>query len=117
MPERIWLAYRGPSHVIIQHDPVLTTLLGYSPLGMPAREAFAQADHAPMQRAMDQVYRTGQPCAIATDNRMGLGVVVIVPLRDELGVWGIGTLWKGRTRAAAPLASVPSARPALRETA
>jgi hypothetical protein len=101
--DHIWIAYRGAAHVIVDCCDGAIEALGFDPRGMPAREAFASAE---VIGALDAVYLTGCPYAMDSPDREGnLGTVVIVPLADEQGVWGLSSLWKVLQRAAVPLAS------------
>lgn len=118
MTERVWAAYRGPCHVIVDCDDGMETLLGFDPRGMPAREAFHQPIDSLGQRLMDEVYATGVAGAMESPDRDGnMGIVVIVPLRDEYGVWGLTTLWLSHRPVATPRPSAPASPTLLRESA
>lgn len=113
--DSIWGAYRGPQHVIIARCDGMTEAIGFDPLGMPAREAFSSPV---VLSRLDTVYRTGRADSLMVPVRGGReGLLVIVPLRDEGGVWGVTTLWKARQPVATPLASAPASPVALRESA
>lgn len=116
---RVWAAYRGPQHVIIACDIGMLEDLGFDPRGMPTREAYNRPGDDEYQALMDRVYATGQPIAVrdarAPDGTSGR--LVIVPLRDDVGVWGLSVLWIARPRGVVPLPSAPPRRPALHESA
>ena len=88
--------YRGPAHVIVDASPKFLALTG-DVLGKPAREAFAEPEYAPAQRAMDRVFETGIPEAMLIDGFDGIpGVIVYAPLiePESRQVVGLQSLWR-----------------------
>ena len=113
MVERVWAAYRGPQHVIIDCCPGMIEDLGFDPRGMPTREVYDRPGDDAYQRLMDRVYETGEPLYIAHAPALDgtAGCLIIVPLRDQLGTWGLTLLWKARV--ARPLGARPASSPAI----
>ena len=113
MVQRVWVAHRGPQHVIIDCCEGMVEDLGFDPRGMPTREVYDRPGDDAYLRLMDRVYATGEPLYIphapAIDGTQGR--LVIAPLRDEHGIWGVTLLWKARV--ARPHAMRPPASPAI----
>lgn len=99
----MWAAFRGACHIIIDCDGPMRDVVGFDPVGMPAREVFSEPDDSLAQQLMDRAYRTGVAQAYECPDRHGTpGLVVIVPLQDEDGVWGLTTLWRAHAAALHP---------------
>ena len=87
--------YAGPGHVIVYGDDEFLAVSG-DVLGKPAREAFAQPEYAPAQRAMDRVFRSGIPEWVDAVSMTGApGRLLFTPVRDPESrqVVGLASLW------------------------
>lgn len=116
---RVWAAYRGPQHVIVDCCEGMVEDLGFDPRGMPTREVYNRPGDGAYQALMDRAYATGCPIVVHEAPSLDgtVGRLVIVPLRDEAGVWGLSLLWKAHRLAAKPLASALALLAALPESA
>ncbi|MFD8598169.1 SpoIIE family protein phosphatase [Kitasatospora sp. NPDC059646] len=67
--------FAGPEHRLVYQNAASCRLLGARPLGLPAREAFAEPDAAEFMTVLDDVVATGRPRRMAESREPDPGAV------------------------------------------